>query len=84
MNISKGHTIRQGPYSLEHLSLSQGHLNGVLTPWVGQLQKSVKGEWHPWRTECALKGTSWKKKLNQRRVTPLEHGVCLEGHVVEF
>jgi hypothetical protein len=44
MKISKGHTIRQCPYSSEFLSLSQGQLNGVLTPRVGQLPKLVKGE----------------------------------------
>jgi hypothetical protein len=26
---SKGHTIRQGPYSLEALSLPQGHLTSI-------------------------------------------------------
>jgi hypothetical protein len=61
MKISKGCAIRQGPYSLEALSLSQGRLNGVLTPGVGQLPKPVKGEWHPWSTECVLKGTSRNK-----------------------
>ena len=38
-NISKGHTIRQGLYSLESLSLSQGRPNEVLTPKVGKLPK---------------------------------------------
>jgi hypothetical protein len=39
MKISKGRAIRQGPYSLESLSLSQGRSNGVLTPGVGQLSQ---------------------------------------------
>jgi hypothetical protein len=56
--ISKGRAIRQGPYSLESLSLSQGHPNGVLTPGLGQLPKPVKGEWYPWSMEYVLKGTS--------------------------
>jgi hypothetical protein len=55
MKILRG-AIRQSPYSLESLSLSQGRLNGVLTPRVGQLPKPVKGEWHPWSTELCLEG----------------------------
>jgi hypothetical protein len=58
MKFSKGLTIRKGPYFLQALSLSQGHLNGVLTPRVGELPKIVKGEWHPWSMECVLKGMS--------------------------
>jgi hypothetical protein len=60
MNISKGNATKQGPYSLEALSISQGFSNGVLTPGVRQLPKPVKGEWHPWSKECVLKGTSDK------------------------
>jgi hypothetical protein len=39
---SKGRAIRKGPYSLEALSFSQGHLNGVLNPRIGQLQNQSK------------------------------------------
>jgi hypothetical protein len=56
MNISKGNTIRQVPYSLESLSISQGHSNGALTPGVGQLPKPFIGERHPWETKCVFKG----------------------------
>jgi hypothetical protein len=56
MNISKGCAIRQNPYSLEALSLSQGRLSGVLTPRVDKLPKQVKGEWHPWSMEVCLEG----------------------------
>jgi hypothetical protein len=60
MDISKGCTIRKGPYSLEVVSLSQGRSNGVLTSGVGQLPKPAKGKWHPWSTKCVLKNTSRK------------------------
>jgi hypothetical protein len=39
--ISKGRAIRRSPYSLEALSLSQGQLNGVLTPRVRQTSKTI-------------------------------------------
>jgi hypothetical protein len=59
MKISKGHAIRQGPYSLESLSLSQGQLSGVLTPTVGKTTKtSQKASGTLGARECVLKGTS--------------------------
>jgi hypothetical protein len=53
---STGCAIRQSPYSLESLSLSQGRSNKVLTPRVGQLPKPFKGEWPPWSMELRLEG----------------------------
>jgi hypothetical protein len=58
MNISKERAIRQSPYSLEALSLSQGRPSGVLTPRVDNFQNKskVSGTLGAWR--CVLKGTS--------------------------
>jgi hypothetical protein len=69
MKIPKGRAIRQSHYSLEALSLSQGRPNGVLTPGVGQLPKSVKRRVAPLDAqECVMKGMSrvLKRNLNQQ------------------
>jgi hypothetical protein len=65
-------SVKRRVAPLEHVVHPEGHVT----------QEKWKEEWHPWSTECILKGTSCKKN-GKRRVAPLEHVVRPEGHVAQ-
>jgi hypothetical protein len=58
---SKGHAIRQGPYSLEPLVSYKFTWRSVDSRGSRGLPISLVGEWHPGSTWCILKGTSHKR-----------------------
>jgi hypothetical protein len=79
---SKGHAIRQGPYSLEPSVSHKFTWRSVDSRGYRCLPISQVGEWHPWITWCILKGTS-RERNTSWRVAPLEHVVHPEGHIAQ-